>query len=76
MLVIAAVFFFTMKKVSVLHALLWTYDQYGTLSRVRWTRTWGAKLAGAMRHLRTQPVCVLVRTDEVRTHTRPASRRS
>lgn len=64
-LVIAAVFFFTMEKVRVLHALLWAYDQYSVLSRLPWTRSWGTTLTAAMRHLRTQPVCVLVRTDEI-----------
>lgn len=65
-LVISSIFFITMKKVRVLHAVLWAYDQYGVLTRLEWTKHWGEKMANAMRHLRKQPVCVLVKTDEVR----------
>lgn len=64
-LALAAIFQLTLKKVRVLHGLLWAYDQYLVLSRRAWTRTCGAKMAAAVRHLRRQPVCVLVKTDEI-----------
>lgn len=64
---IASIFFATMKKVRVIHAVLWVYDQYVVLTRLRWTRNWGQKMATVMRRLREQPVCVLVKTDEVRS---------
>ena len=65
LLAIVAVFYGTMKKVRLLHGLLWTYDQYAVLSRLSWTKHFGEKMATAVRHLRKQPVCVLVKTDEV-----------
>ncbi|EKM52801.1 uncharacterized protein PHACADRAFT_212012 [Phanerochaete carnosa HHB-10118-sp] len=64
-LALAAAFQLTMKKVRVLHGLLWAYDQYRVLTRHAWTRTCGENLAAAVSHLRKQPVCVLVKTDEI-----------
>ncbi|KAJ7136289.1 AAAP amino acid permease [Mycena filopes] len=58
-----AVFAATQNQVHLLRAVYWTYDQYPVLHR--WTRTWGTTLVRVMQRLKRQPVCVLVRTDEI-----------
>ena len=55
-----------MKKARVVHWLLWVYDQMPWLHQLSWTKRWGDRLTGLVRLLRRQPVCILVKTDEVR----------
>jgi len=65
---IGIVLFFsaTQSKVQLLRWLYWVYDQYPFLHEWRATMQWGEKLISYMRNLRRQPVCILVKTDEVR----------
>ena len=63
---ILAIFYATMKKVRLVHWALWIYDQLPGLHGRKWTRGYDAKLTEVVRILRRQPVCVLLKTDEVR----------
>lgn len=64
-IVIASVFYGTFKASRLVHVLLWLYDRSTWLQKIVWTRRWGASLTTAMRHLRRQPVCILIKSDEV-----------
>jgi hypothetical protein len=57
---VLAVFTVTQNQVQLLRAVYWAYDQYPARSK-----TWGAALVGVIARLKRQPVCILVRTDEV-----------
>jgi hypothetical protein len=61
---ITFIFFMTQNKTTILRLLYWTYDQYPLLHRWKKTGQWGSSLVGAIRHLKTQTVCVLVDCDE------------
>ncbi|KAI0689016.1 amino acid permease-domain-containing protein [Cytidiella melzeri] len=63
--VIAAFFYGTMKTSRFVHAILWLYDQSSWLQRTLWARNWGTRLTTAMSHLRREPVCILVKSDEI-----------
>ncbi|KAI0790136.1 amino acid permease-domain-containing protein [Irpex lacteus] len=63
--VIAAFFYGTMKASRLIHAVLWLYDQSKYVRKAAWTRNWGVSLTTAMSHLRRQPVCILVKSDEI-----------
>ena len=63
---IASLFYLTMKKARVVHWILRVYDQMPWLHQMSWTKRWGDRLTGLVRLLRRQPVCILVKTDEVR----------
>ncbi|KAF7800166.1 hypothetical protein EIP86_011413 [Pleurotus ostreatoroseus] len=54
-----------MKKARVVHWILWVYDQMPWLHQMSWTKRWGDRLTGLVRLLRRQPVCILVKTDEI-----------
>ncbi|KAJ7439001.1 amino acid permease-domain-containing protein [Mycena latifolia] len=58
---VLAVFAATQNKVGLLRAVYWAYDQYPALHR--WA--WGAALVRVMARLKRQPVCILVKTDEI-----------
>ncbi|PPQ71248.1 hypothetical protein CVT26_010990 [Gymnopilus dilepis] len=60
---IVALFSATQSKVHLLRWLYWVYDQYPSLHE----RAWGDKLVRLTRRLKRQPVCVLVKTDEINT---------
>ncbi|KDR77023.1 hypothetical protein GALMADRAFT_425547 [Galerina marginata CBS 339.88] len=62
---IVAVFSATQSKVHLLRWLYWVYDQYPTLHEWKATKAWGEKLIRLMRNLKRQPVCILVKTDEI-----------
>jgi hypothetical protein len=62
---ILAFFYGTMKTSRIVHAVLWLYDQSTWLQKASWANRLGARLTAAMAHLRRQPVCVLVKSDEV-----------
>ncbi|KAI0338562.1 hypothetical protein BDW22DRAFT_1362598 [Trametopsis cervina] len=66
-IVIASVFYGTLKASRLVHVLLWLYDRSTWLQKIVWTRRWGASLTTAMRHLRRQPVCILIKSDEINT---------
>ncbi|KAF9556823.1 hypothetical protein CPC08DRAFT_641000 [Agrocybe pediades] len=55
----------TQSKVQLLRWLYWVYDQYPVLHDLRASMQWGEKLISYMRNLRRQPVCILVKTDEI-----------
>ncbi|KNZ79290.1 hypothetical protein J132_03765 [Termitomyces sp. J132] len=62
---IVLVFTATQNKVHLLRWVYWMYDQYPYLHSSKLTRTWGTKLIDLMTSLRRQPVCILVKSDEV-----------
>lgn len=62
---IVLLFSVTQSKVHVLRWIYWIYDQYPSLHQWKATKAWGGKLIDFMRNLRRQPVCILVKTDEV-----------
>jgi len=61
------VFFFTttQNKIHLLRWVYWIYDQYPILHRWKFSEAWDQKLISFMTSLRRQPVCILVKTDEV-----------
>ncbi|KAJ7159241.1 amino acid permease-domain-containing protein [Mycena crocata] len=59
------VFAATQNQVQLLRAVYWTYDQYPALHRLPGSKTWGGKLVAVMKQLKRQPVCVLVKADEI-----------
>ncbi|KAI0083586.1 amino acid permease-domain-containing protein [Irpex rosettiformis] len=64
-IVIAVFFYVTMKASRLVHTVLWLYDQSKFVRTAVWARSWGARLTTAMSHLRRQPVCILVKSDEI-----------
>ncbi|RDB17279.1 hypothetical protein Hypma_001728 [Hypsizygus marmoreus] len=62
---IVLVFTATQNKIHLLRWVYWTYDQYPALHVWKFTKTWGRKLIDLMTSLKRQPVCILVRTDEI-----------
>ena len=62
---IIAFFSASQNKVTLLRWVYWTYDQYPALHSWRASRAWGARLVAAMRGLRRQKVCILVKADEI-----------
>ncbi|KAJ7342876.1 amino acid permease-domain-containing protein [Mycena albidolilacea] len=57
---VLVVFAATQNQVHLLRAVYWAYDQYPARSKM-----WGAALVGVIARLKRQPVCILVRTDEI-----------
>ncbi|KAH9474571.1 hypothetical protein JR316_0013033 [Psilocybe cubensis] len=55
----------TQNKVHLLRWLYWVYDQYPSLHVWRVTSAWGEGLISLMRRLKRQPVCILVKSDEI-----------
>ncbi|CAK5282919.1 unnamed protein product [Mycena citricolor] len=51
--------------VSILRALYWLYDQYPWLHMWPRTQAWGPSVVRWIQALKKQPVCVLVKTDEI-----------
>ncbi|KAF7335637.1 Aaap amino acid permease [Mycena venus] len=62
---VLAVFAATQNQVQLLRAVYWTYDQYPVLHRWTISKMWGTGLVGVMTKLKRQPVCILVKTDEI-----------
>ncbi|KAJ3964665.1 AAAP amino acid permease [Lentinula raphanica] len=64
---IATVAFFstTQNKTRILKWFYGVYDQFPLLHRWSLTRTWGAKIVNLTKILKLQPVCILVKTDEI-----------
>ncbi|KAF8152993.1 amino acid permease-domain-containing protein [Crassisporium funariophilum] len=62
---IVLVFSMTQNKIHLLRWVYWIYDQHPALHRWRVTSGWGARLIGVMGSLRREPVCILVKTDEI-----------
>jgi len=62
---ILAFFSATHHKIHILRCVYWTYDQYPILHQWKASRKWGKKLINFMTSLKKQPVCILVKTDEV-----------
>ncbi|KAF8183234.1 amino acid permease-domain-containing protein [Mycena galopus ATCC 62051] len=65
LLSLLALFGVTQHRVALLHAVYWVYDQYPALHRWRMTKGWGARLVALMGRLKRQPLCVLVKRDEI-----------
>jgi len=57
--------FATQNKIHLLRWVYWAYDQNPGMHNWRMSRTWGERLNKVMMKLRRQPVCILVKTDEV-----------
>ncbi|TFK40382.1 AAAP amino acid permease [Crucibulum laeve] len=62
---IVVIFTATQNKIYLLRWIYWTYDQYPCLHHCRATMAWGKILINLMTNLRRQPVCILVKTDEI-----------
>ncbi|KAE9408697.1 AAAP amino acid permease [Gymnopus androsaceus JB14] len=64
---IAVVAFFaaTRNKTHILRCLYWLYDQFPSLHRWSMTNALGDTLINLMVTLKRQPVCILVKTDEI-----------
>jgi len=54
-----------MKKVQILLCILWILDHSMWMHNIPFMQNLNRKLTGMVRHLRRQPVCLLVRTDEL-----------
>lgn len=63
LIVIASFFYLTMKKGKMVRWFFWLYDQFPRFHR----NAWEERMVNLMRRLRRQPVCILAKTDEVRT---------
>ncbi|KAF7354346.1 Aaap amino acid permease [Mycena venus] len=62
---VVTVFVVTQKQVKILKMVYWTYDQDPALHRWSITKAWGKSLVGRMIRLKRQPICILVKTDEI-----------
>lgn len=62
---IVAIFYGTMKKVHLVRWMFWLYDQSPFLHTMSGTKSWGDKMVAGVRRMRSQPVCLLIKTDEV-----------
>jgi len=62
---IAFLFSLTQNKSRLAQWLYWIYDQYPLLHRWKRTRHWGNLLVSAIQRLKSQPVCILVNSDEI-----------
>ncbi|KAJ6545327.1 amino acid permease-domain-containing protein [Mycena capillaripes] len=62
---VLAVFGATQHQVQLLRAVYWTYDQYPGLHRLAGSKNWGTGMVALMARLKRQPVCILVKTDEI-----------
>ncbi|KAE9408696.1 hypothetical protein BT96DRAFT_1013316 [Gymnopus androsaceus JB14] len=62
---VAAFFAATQNKTHILRCLYWLYDQFPSLHRWNMTNTLGDTLINLMVTLKRQPVCILVKTDEI-----------
>ncbi|KAJ7629073.1 amino acid permease-domain-containing protein [Roridomyces roridus] len=65
LIAVLSVFWGTQHKVQLLGIVYWVYDQYPTLHRWDASKTWGKWLVGLMARLKRQPICILVKTDEI-----------
>jgi len=65
LLVITAIFYVTIKKVQILLWILWVLDHSTLLHRMRYMQMLGKRLTNMVRHLRSQPVCLLIKSDEL-----------
>ena len=63
---IVTVFSLTQNKIRILRWAYWVYDQYPALHGWNATRSWDGRIIDWMARLKRQPVCILVKTDEVR----------
>ncbi|KAJ7291814.1 AAAP amino acid permease [Mycena rebaudengoi] len=59
------VFWATQNKVHMFRIVYWTYDQYPLLHRWSISKGWGKALIDVMARLKRQPICILVKTDEI-----------
>ena len=55
----------TQNKIHLLRWIYWIYDQYPVLHTSNLSKAWGSKVIDLMTRLKRQPVCILVKTDEV-----------
>ncbi|KAF8065050.1 amino acid permease-domain-containing protein [Lyophyllum atratum] len=62
---IVLIFTATQNKIHLLRWVYWIYDQYPSLHAWKLTKTWGSNLIDLMMNLKRQPVCILVKTDEI-----------
>ncbi|KAJ3733852.1 AAAP amino acid permease [Lentinula guzmanii] len=65
LIVIVIFFSATQNKTHILKWIYGIYDQFPSLHRMSFTKSWGEKIIDLMRTLKRQPVCILVRTDEI-----------
>ncbi|KAG6337018.1 hypothetical protein ID866_2078 [Astraeus odoratus] len=64
-LVLCLGFSIASNKVAILRWIYWAYDQVPLLHECRLTRGWGDGLIAIVRRLKRQPICLLVKTDEI-----------
>ncbi|KAL0945974.1 hypothetical protein HGRIS_012252 [Hohenbuehelia grisea] len=62
---VLALFWATQNKIRLLRWVFWIYDQYSCLHSWRFTSGWGKRIIEVMRRLKRQPVCILVKSDEI-----------
>lgn len=62
---IVSLFTATQNKTQLIRWIYWIYDQYPRLHTWRLSRSWGTRLIQAVAKLKRQPVCILVKSDEV-----------
>ncbi|KAJ7613541.1 AAAP amino acid permease [Roridomyces roridus] len=65
LIAVLSVFWGTQHQVQLLGIVYWVYDQYPTLHRWDASKTWGKWLVRLMARLKRQPICILVKTDEI-----------
>jgi hypothetical protein len=63
--VLVTLFSANQKKSTILHGIYWMYDQNPRLHRLHLMEQWENTLVGIMQSLQRNPVCVLIRTDDV-----------
>ncbi|THH31703.1 hypothetical protein EUX98_g2455 [Antrodiella citrinella] len=64
-LAIVAIFYATMRKVSIVRSMFWLYDQSPMLHIAPGTKSWGDMMTAAVKQMRRQSVCLLINTDEI-----------
>ncbi|KAF9467230.1 amino acid permease-domain-containing protein [Collybia nuda] len=62
---IVILFSITQNRIYLLRWIYWIYDQYPRLHVASPTRSWGDRLIALMVHLKRQPVCIFIKTDEI-----------
>lgn len=59
------IFLITQNKARILRFVLWFYDHHSRLHALKLTKGWGARIINIIATMKRQPVCILVKGDEV-----------
>ncbi|TFK75584.1 hypothetical protein BDN72DRAFT_757165 [Pluteus cervinus] len=62
---IVSLFALAQHKIHLIHWVYWLYDQFPSLHESRFSKSWGTKLINHTTKMKKQPVCILVKSDEI-----------